>query len=102
MPPDAFTDCRSLSDHLCNAGGGEVADKRLAIDLTGLRQEVWRALGEEIGNPAYAEKIPDSAPTRVKWVATATMVTDGLTKAMKAPQMDLLMSHGSLKVDFTP
>ena len=31
-----LTDCRSLSDHLTNTTGGEVSDKRLAIDLTDL------------------------------------------------------------------
>ena len=97
-----LTDCRSLSDHLCTAGGGEVADKRLAIDLTGLRQEVWRAQGESIGNPTYAEGIPESGPTKVKWIATATMVADGLTKAMKAPQLDEMMMTGRLAVVFHP
>ncbi|CAK9056057.1 Transposon Ty4-J Gag-Pol polyprotein, partial [Durusdinium trenchii] len=59
-------------------------------------QEVWRAMGEKIGNPTYAEKIPDNAPTKVKWIATSTMVADALTKAMKAPQLDKLMADGVL------
>ena len=45
-----LTDYRSLSDHLMTAGMQEVSDKRLAIDLTSLRQEAWRAPGEDVGN----------------------------------------------------
>ena len=31
-----FSDCRSLTDHLCNVNASEVFHKRLAIDLTSL------------------------------------------------------------------
>ena len=48
-----MTDCRSLVDHLCKAGMSEVTDKRLAIDLTALRQDVWRHPGELLGNPTF-------------------------------------------------
>ena len=40
-----YTDCRSLSDHLTNVNAAAVSDKRLAIDLTSLRQELWRERG---------------------------------------------------------
>ena len=46
-----LTDCRSLQEHLCQAGLHSVGDKRLAIDLCGLRQMVWRKKGEEVGDP---------------------------------------------------
>ena len=80
-----LTDCRSLSDHLTNCSGGEVSDKRLAIDLTSLRQ----------GNPTYTDSLPADASTVVRWISTKTMVADGLTKAMRAEQLDDLMKNQS-------
>ena len=85
-----LTDCRSLSDHLTNCSGGEVSDKRLAIDLTSLRQ----------GNPTYTDSLPADASTVVRWISTKTMVADGLTKAMRAEQLDALMKTGQLSVEF--
>ncbi|CAK8996233.1 Retrovirus-related Pol polyprotein from transposon RE2 (Retro element 2) (AtRE2) [Includes: Protease RE2 [Durusdinium trenchii] len=89
-----LTDCRSLSDHLTNTTGGEVSDKRLPIDLTSLRQEVWRRGGESVGNPTYTDSLPAEATTQIRWISTKTMVADGLTKAMKAEQLDHLMKTG--------
>eukprot|EP00435_Cladocopium_sp_Y103_P030202 s3523_g7.t1 len=53
-----YTDCRSLSDHLTNPNAAVVSDKRLAIDLTGLRQELWREKGQMVGNPTYCDEMP--------------------------------------------
>ena len=96
-----LTDCRSLADHLQSSSGGEVTDKRLAIDLTSLRQDVWRAAGETAGNPAYSEKLPNTGTTVVKWIATKSMVADALTKPMKTEQLDELTSRGTLQVLYT-
>lgn len=95
-----LTDCRSLSDHLHQPGGGEVSDKRLAIDLTSLRQDAWREIGELIGNPTYSDVLPENATTKCKWVSTATMAADGLTKLMKCEQLLQLMNAGYLQVDY--
>ena len=94
------TDCRSLSDHLRNPSMAEVSDKRLAIDLTALRQDVWRKPNELVGNPTYADSLPEDGTTEVAWVSTETMVADGLTKAMKCRQLETLMSLGKLEVMF--
>ena len=95
-----LTDCRSLSDHLMTAGMQEVSDKRLAIDLTSLRQEAWRAPGEDIGNPTYTDSIPENRTTFVKWIDTKSMVADALTKEMKPEQLNDLTSKGWLHVTY--
>ena len=78
----------------------EVTDKRLAIDLTALRQDVWRDLKEEVGNPTFADAPPQHGTNKVAWIDTATMAADGLTKRMKCTQLEELMSSGHLQVSF--
>ena len=53
-----LTDCRSLEEHVNQAGLHTVADKRLAIDLCGIRQLVWRKAGEEVGDPCTLMLLP--------------------------------------------
>ena len=36
-----FTDCRSLSDHLTAQVPRQCEDKRLSIEMAGLRQSLW-------------------------------------------------------------
>lgn len=95
-----MTDCRSLSEHLQNPAMSMVSDKRLAIDLTALRQEIWKKRDEAVGNPTYADELPSDAPTKVAWVSTGTMVADGLTKTMRSDQLENLMKNAHLKVTF--
>ena len=92
-----LTDCRSVFDHLLQPGMSEVTDKRLAIDLTALRQDVWRDLKEEVGNPTFADSPPQQWTNKVAWIDAATMAADGLTKRMKCTQLEELMSSGHLK-----
>ena len=80
-----YTDCRSLSDHLTNVNAAAVSDKRLAIDLTSLRQELWRERGQLVGNPTYCEALPADRTTLCMWVATKTMPADSLTQADEKP-----------------
>eukprot|EP00435_Cladocopium_sp_Y103_P007415 s4110_g2.t1 len=63
-----YTDCRSLSDHLMNVNAAAVSDKRLAIDLTSLRQELWRERGNLVGNPTYSDELPPDRTTLCSWV----------------------------------
>ena len=79
----------------------EVTDKRLAIDLTSLCQDVWRKLGEEAGNPCFDDAPPREGTTKVAWVDTLTMAADALTKKMKNPQLEMLVTTGQLAVSFT-
>lgn len=95
------TDCRSLSDHLQNPAMAEVSDKRLAIDLSALRQDVWKRQNELIGNPTYADELPSDGPTKVEWINTKTMAADGLTKMMKSEQLECIMAESYLRVATT-
>lgn len=54
-----ITDYRSYVEYLSGTGTGVVSDKRLAIDLTALRQELWRPRGSAYGEPSVQETIPD-------------------------------------------
>ena len=76
MPHLAFTDCRSLADHLAAEIPTRVQDKRLDIELTAIHGNLWH----------------DSQKTRtsmqnggdcLEWISTATMISDCLTTSMK-------------------
>ena len=94
-----LTDCRSLEAHLLQAGLSSTSDKRLSIDMSALRQMVWRGQGELLGDPLYGDAVPADATTRPEWVETHSMVADGLTKKMKCPQLLQLMEKGFLAFD---
>ena len=95
-----FTDCKSLEQHLRQPGLHTVGDKRLAIDLSALRQLIWRPPGEDVGDPVLADAPPPTATTTTKWIDTATMIADGLTKRMKSAQIDDLMKNGKAALSF--
>jgi len=38
-------------------------DKRLAIDLSGVRQQIWRLRGEEVGDPLLTDHLPTDGTT---------------------------------------
>ena len=93
------TDCRSLEAHLKQAGTSTTSDKRLAIDMSALRQMIWRCRGELHGDSLYGDGVPDNGTTKATWVETNSMVSDGLTKKMKCIQLLGLMDSGSLVFD---
>ena len=95
-----FTDCRSLADHLVQAGLTVVADKRLAIDLCGLRQVIWRQPGEMHGDPLLTDHVPPNATTKITWTTTDRMLADPLTKSMKPKGLLDLMK--GCKIDMAP
>ena len=97
VPMYLITDCRSLESHLLQAGLGTTGDKRLAIDLSGLRQVIWRRPNEQHGDPLYDEDIPANTTTKAIWVDTKSMLSDCLTKKMKGGQMEAMQATGSLE-----
>ena len=97
---DLFTDCRSLEESVNQAGMSTVNDQRLAIDLTGIRQQTWRQLTEETGDPLLTDRIPSDATTRLFWVNTEKMAADSLTKSMKPKSLEGVMN--GCTVDLTP
>lgn len=69
------TDCFSYLQYLSSIIPNTVSDKRLAIDLTALRQELW--------NPSKRQGLPEEAPDRLFWVSAGDMLADALTKSMR-------------------
>ena len=80
---DLFTDCRSLEESVYHTGLHTVGDKRLAIDLSGVMQKIWRRQGAETGHPLLTDHLPAEATTKLSWVNTEKMSADSLTESMK-------------------
>ena len=78
-----MSDCRSYIEYMSSLAPGTVSDKRLAIDMTCLRQELWRRPKEEVGDPSTGQSMPIDAKDQLFWMSTADMTADQLTKAMK-------------------
>jgi hypothetical protein len=90
-----LTDCRSLHDHLTAKTIGKVTDKRVAIDLGALRQDLWTF------NDVEQEQLDDQKfHDKIRWIDTSTMIVDCMTKAMKSD--DLVRSLKEGVVDLTP
>lgn len=77
-----LTDCRSFTEYMSSGGQGVVSDKRLAIDLTALRQDIWRMCGSEFGEPSVQDNIPEDGTDKLWWICTRDMIADALTKSM--------------------
>ena len=78
------TDCKSLFDYLHKAGTPKIpTDRRLAIDLAALRQE--------LGYEKWTTRAP------LQWIPTALQLADPLTKPMRAgPWWDYVQNGFSL------
>ena len=50
-------------------------DKRLEIDLEGLREDLWEHIGGEL-----KDEITDQQCNKPRWIDTSTMIADPLTK----------------------
>lgn len=88
-----YTDCKSLADHINQTGLQVVSDKRLAIDLCGLRQMAWRQKGELYGDTLLTDRVPMDGTTKIVWTTTDRMPADCLTKPMK-PGIMIDVMHG--------
>eukprot|EP00439_Symbiodinium_sp_Y106_P006332 s6815_g1.t1 len=79
-----FTDCRSLSDTLRSPKMTKHEDKRLSIEIAALRESLWRAKGEDCGDPYYLDDRPSEPTDEVRWIDTDVMVADPLAKVPSA------------------
>ena len=84
----AITDCKSLYDHVHREGIPKApSEKRLVLDLSGLRQILCREAKHQWieKHGAEAEHTPER-PCRppLHWVPTQTQMADLLTKLLKA------------------
>ena len=71
-----MTDCQSLHDYLNNPSAAGTEDKRLEIDLEGLREYVW-----ENPDGSLKDYITEDQHDKIRWIDTSTMLCDPLTKA---------------------
>ncbi|OLP81713.1 Pyruvate, phosphate dikinase [Symbiodinium microadriaticum] len=85
--------------HLLQSGMRTTSDKRLAIDMSALRQVVWRPPGELYGDPLGQDSLPPNGTTKVEWIETSSMAADALTKKMRSEQLLLLTRTGWMKID---
>ena len=65
--------------------------KRLGIELAALRQSLWRKSGSQLPEASLLEDKPDDPTDVLRWIDTATMVADCLTKAMKDLALNLVL-----------
>ena len=83
-----MTDCESLYQHLMSQRLNQVENKRLAIDLMALRQQIWERDGHR------TLEIDHSCGDYPRWIDTSVMLADALTKTMATTQLDATMSTG--------
>ena len=91
-----MTDCDSLYEHLMSQRFNSVENKRLAIDLMGLRQQIWERSGER------TLEIDHSCGDYPRWIDTSTMIADPLTKAMSCERLSSTMRTGVFDMRPTP
>ena len=96
MPHCWITDCDSLYEHLVAPKLAQIDNKRLAIDLMAMRQFVWERNGDR------TEIIDTSCGDYPRWIDTSTMITDPLTKVMKADRLITTMTTGVFDMTPTP
>ena len=76
-----MTDCDSLYEHLMSQRLNTIENKRLAIDLMALRQQIWERNGER------TLVVDHSCGDYPRWIDTSVMLADPLTKAMSSERM---------------
>ena len=94
-----MTDCQSLHDYVNNPAAAGTEDKRLEIDLEGLREYVW-----EYPDGSLKDYITEDQHDRIRWIDTSTMICDPLTKAGPkgfAERLTTTMSTGALSLEPT-
>ena len=94
-----FTDCRSLSDTLRNPKMTKHEDKRLSIEIASLRESLWRAKGEDCGDPYYLDDRPSEPTDEVRWIDTDVMVADPLTKVMESTKLVECLTTNKLNIE---
>ena len=84
-----FTDCDSTVQALHRPVLGRITDKRLSIELAGIRQSIWRSRGDKIGISAISDQLPQAgdATDIARWIDTDVMIADCLTKLMDSSKL---------------
>ena len=97
-----LSDCRSFIDYMGSLTPTTVSDKRLAIDMTSLRQELWRGCGEEVGDPSATSSMPEEARDQLWWICTHDMIADELTKSMRRDAVRNVVEKNLLALSVEP
>lgn len=82
IPQIWLTDCKSVEQALSRPVLAKITDKRLAIEISSLRQSLWRRPGGPLADPLYEDARPTETTDRVLWIDTDVMIADPLTKVM--------------------
>ena len=83
-----FTDCESLFAHLISPSTKQVDNKRLAIDLSALKQLIWDNRDD------CDEQVDGSKGDYPRWIDTSAMLSDCSTKTMTSGRLDETLSTG--------
>ena len=90
------TDFASLYEHLMSPRMNSIDNKRLAIGLMALRQQVWQRDGDR------TLEVDTSRGDYPKWIDTSAMVADPLTKLMQSEHLRRTMMTGIFDMRPTP
>ena len=83
-----MTDCDSLYEHLMSQRLNAIENKRLAVDLMALRQQIWERDGER------TLEVDHSCGDYPRWIDTSVMLADPLTKSMSSETLVLTLMSG--------
>ena len=70
-----LTDCDSLNKYINNPTPQPCEDKRLEIDLEGLREYIW-----ENADGTLKDYVTENQHDKIRWIDTSAMICDPLTK----------------------
>ena len=94
-----LTDCQSLHDYITNPAAAGTEDKRLEIDLEGLREYIW-----EFPDGSIKDYITENQNDKIRWIDTSIMLCDPLTKSGSKGFADKLiqtMQTGAMTLEAT-
>ena len=77
-----FTDCESFFSHLVSLNTKEVDNKRLAIDLSVLKQVIWDNRDD------CDEEVDGSKGDDLRWIDTSAMLADCFTMTMTSDRLN--------------
>ena len=88
-----FTDCESLFSHLISTNTKQIDNKRLAIDLSALKQLILDNRDD------CDEKVDSSKGNYPRWIDTCTMLADCLTKNEELLSTERNVGHRYLRYE---
>ena len=80
------TDCESLFSHFISPNTKQIDNKRLAMDLSALKQLIWH------NRDNCDEEVDGSKGDFLRWIDTSAMLSDCLTKTMTSGRLNETLS----------